>query len=121
MDTGLLALRVVVGLLLVGHGAQKLFGWFGGGGLTATAWFFRSLGYRPSRRMAGLAGSAEVIGGAALAVGLGTPLASAAVIGRRIASSNPKQLNAKIPFFMASSFLVEFNPRNRSMSVAVLL
>jgi len=81
MDTGVLALRVVVGLLLVGHGAQKLFGWFGGGGLTATAWFFRSLGYRPSRLMAGFAGSAEVIGGAALAVGLGTPLASAAVIG----------------------------------------
>ncbi|MGH9286335.1 MAG: DoxX family protein [Acidimicrobiales bacterium] len=81
MDTGLLVLRVVVGLLLVGHGAQKLFGWFGGGGLGSTAWFFRSLGYWPPRLMAGFAGGAEFVGGAALAVGLGTWLAAAAVIG----------------------------------------
>ena len=81
MDTGLLVLRVVVGLLLCGHGAQKLFGWFGGGGLAATAWFFRSLGYRPPRLMAGFAGGVELVGGAFLAVGAGTPLAAAAVIG----------------------------------------
>jgi putative oxidoreductase len=80
MDTGLLVLRVVVGLLLVGHGAQKLFGWFGGGGLTATAWFFRSLGYWPPRFMARFAGGAELVGGAAVTVGLGTWLAAAAVI-----------------------------------------
>ena len=80
MDTGLLVLRVVVGLLLVGHGAQKLFGWFGGGGLTATAWFFRSLGYWPPRLMSRLAGGAELLGGAAIAVGLGTWMAAAAVI-----------------------------------------
>ena len=81
MDTGLLVLRVVVGLILAGHGAQKLFGWFGGGGLGSTAWFFRSVGYRPPRVMAGFAGSAELAGGAALAIGLGTPVAAAAVIG----------------------------------------
>ncbi len=81
MDTGLLVLRIVVGLLLVGHGTQKLFGWFGGGGLAGTAWFFRSLGYWPPRLMAGLAGTAEVVGGAALAVGLMTPLAAAVVVG----------------------------------------
>ena len=81
MDAGLLVLRLVVGLLLVGHGTQKLFGWFGGGGLTSTAWFFRSRGYRPPRVMAGLAGTGEVVGGAALAVGLMTPLAAAIVIG----------------------------------------
>jgi putative oxidoreductase len=81
MDTGLLVLRLVVGLLLVGHGTQKLFGWFGGGGLTGTAWFFRSRGYRPPRLMAGLAGTAEVVGGSALALGLMTPLAAAVVIG----------------------------------------
>ena len=81
MDTGLLVLRVVVGLLLVGHGAQKLFGWFGGGGLTATAWFFRSVGYWPPRLMARVVGGAELVGGAAFTVGLGTPVAAAVVIG----------------------------------------
>ena len=81
MDTGLLVLRVVVGLLLVGHGAQKLFGWFGGGGLGGTAWFFRSVGYRPPRAMAAFAGCAELGGGAAIAAGLGMPVAAAAVIG----------------------------------------
>lgn len=80
MDTGLLALRVVVGLVLFGHGARKLFGWFGGGGLTAAAWFFRLVGYRSPRLMAGLAGGAELVGGAAFVVGLGTPLGAAAVM-----------------------------------------
>ena len=81
MDTGLLVIRIVVGLLLVGHGAQKLFGWFGGGGLNGTAWYFRSVGYRPPRLMAGFAGGAELVGGAALAAGFMTPLAASAVIG----------------------------------------
>jgi putative oxidoreductase len=80
MDTGLLVLRVAVGLLLAGHGVQKLFGWCGGGGLAAATWFFRSVGYRPPRLMAGLSGGAELFGGAALAAGLGIPLAAAAVI-----------------------------------------
>ena len=81
MDTGLFVLRLVVGLLLVGHGMQKLFGWFGGGGLEGTAWYFRSIGYWPPKLMAGLAGSAELLGGACLAMGFVTPLAAAAVIG----------------------------------------
>lgn len=81
MDVGLLLLRVVVGLLLVGHGTRKLFGWFGGGGLTGTAWHFRSVGYWPPRLMVGLAGGAELAGGAALTAGFLTPLAAAAVIG----------------------------------------
>jgi putative oxidoreductase len=80
MDTGLLVLRVAVGLLLAGHGVQKLFGWCGGGGLTAATWFFRSVGYRPPRLMAGLSGGAELVAGVALAAGLGTPLAAAVVI-----------------------------------------
>jgi putative oxidoreductase len=81
MDIGLFVLRIVVGLLLVGHGAQKLFGWFGGGGLTGTTWYFRSVGYRPPRFMAMFAGGAELVGGAALAAGFMTPLAASAVIG----------------------------------------
>jgi putative oxidoreductase len=81
MDTGLLLLRIVVGLLLVAHGTQKLFGWFGGGGIAGTTRFFGSLGYWPPRMMARFAAGTEVLGGAALAVGLATPLAAAAVIG----------------------------------------
>ena len=80
MDTGLLVLRVVVGLVLVGHGAQKLFGWFGGGGLSGTAGFFRSVGYWPPRLMAGFAGVAELVGGLSLAAGFMTALAAAAII-----------------------------------------
>jgi putative oxidoreductase len=81
MDAGLLALRLVVGLVFVGKGTQKLFGWFGGGGLVATAWFFRSSGYRSAHLAARLAGAAELVAGAALVLGVGTRLASAAVIG----------------------------------------
>ena len=50
MDLALLALRVVVGVLFVGHGAQKLFGAFGGGGLEGTAGMFDNIGLRPGRR-----------------------------------------------------------------------
>jgi putative oxidoreductase len=81
MDLALLTLRVIIGALLVGHGAQKLLGWFGGHGLNGTAGFFEGLGFRPGRRMAGVAGASEVGGGLALAVGLFTPLAAAAIIG----------------------------------------
>ena len=49
MDTGLAVLHIVVGLLFVGHGAQKLFGVFGGHGLEGTAGFFELLGLRPGR------------------------------------------------------------------------
>ena len=87
MDTGLLVLRIVVGLLLVGHGAQKLFGWFGGGGLNGTAWYFRSVGYRPPRLMARFAGGTELVGGAALAAGFMTPLAASAVVGTMLNAS----------------------------------
>src|SRR5687768_1664143 len=75
MDTGLFVLR------LVGHGTQKLFGWFGGGGMVGTAWYFRSVGYRRPRLVARLAGGAELLGGLCLAIGFITPLAAAAVIG----------------------------------------
>ena len=81
MDIGLLILRVVVGLLFVGHGAQKLFGWFGGYGLQGTGGWMESLGYRPGRRHASLAGLAELAGGVLLVLGLFTPIAAAMIIG----------------------------------------
>jgi len=80
MDTGLLVLRLVVGLLLVGHGAQKLFGWFGGYGLTGTAGYLAGLGYRPGVLFALLAGLSEAGSGALLALGLGTPVAGALLV-----------------------------------------
>ena len=82
MELGLLVLRVVVGLLFVGHGAQKLFGMFGGHGLAGTAGFFeQGLGLRPGKLHATGAGAAEFFGGALLALGLLTPFAAAALIG----------------------------------------
>jgi putative oxidoreductase len=81
MDAGLLIARTIVGLLFVGHGTQKLFGWWGGGGIDGTAGMFGQLGYRAPRKMAALAGFAETGGGALLAVGLATPLAAAMLIG----------------------------------------
>ena len=64
MDTGLLLVRVVVGLLLAGHGAQKLFGWFGGHGPDATGQAFESMGMKPGKRHAVIAGASEAGGGA---------------------------------------------------------
>jgi putative oxidoreductase len=81
MDFGLLALRVVVGLLFAGHGAQKLFGAFGGHGIDGTAGFFEQIGLRPGRLHARAAGSAEFFGGLLIAAGLVTPFAAAALIG----------------------------------------
>jgi putative oxidoreductase len=76
VEYGLLLLRLVVGLLFAAHGAQKLFGAFGGGGPQGTAAFFGSLGYRRPARMAIVAGLAELGGGLMLAAGFLTPLAA---------------------------------------------
>jgi len=78
---GRFLLRVLIGGLFLGHGTQKLFGWFGGGGLEDTAGGFESMGMRPGKRHAAAAGAAEAGGGLLLALGLGTPLAAASVIG----------------------------------------
>lgn len=80
-DIGLLILRVGVGVTFALHGFQKLFGWFGGGGLDGTAGWFRSLGFGDGKVAAVLAGLSEVGGGIGLALGFLTPLAAAAVIG----------------------------------------
>jgi putative oxidoreductase len=79
MGIGLLILRLVVGLSLAAHGAQKVFGWFGGYGLAGTGQFFEQLGFRPGRLHAAQAGLAELLGGLFLAAGFLTPAAAAAV------------------------------------------
>jgi hypothetical protein len=83
MDIGILILRVLVGLTVAAHGAQKLFGIFGGHGLSGTSEFLESLGFRPGRFHAYLLGIAELAGGTLLAIGLFTPVAAAAIIGDR--------------------------------------
>ncbi|MCW2993120.1 MAG: DoxX family protein [Conexibacter sp.] len=79
MNIGTVALRGVVGPFFVGHGTQKLFGWFGGHGIEGTGGFFEQLGLRPGKRNAIAAGIAEAGGGALLTLGAFTPLAATAV------------------------------------------
>lgn len=86
-DVGALITRVGVGAALVAHGGQKLFGWFDGAGLDATAVGFDKLGLRPGRANALAAGVAEIGGGALLALGLATPAAGAAAAGAMIVAS----------------------------------
>ncbi|MER7191352.1 DoxX family protein [Streptomyces flaveolus] len=83
-DAGLLIVRVVLGLTVAAHGAQKLFGWFGGGGLEGTGQFFTMSGYPSGETMAVIAGLSETLGGLGLVLGLLTPLAGAAVLGTMI-------------------------------------
>ncbi|MFF5014824.1 DoxX family protein [Streptomyces sp. NPDC001165] len=83
-DWGLLLVRLTFGLLMAAHGAQKLFGIFGGDGLTATGRSFASIGYRPGKLFAVIGGLSEFLGGLGLALGLFTPLAAAALIGMMI-------------------------------------
>src|SRR5574342_828138 len=75
INLGLLIIRLVVGVLFIGHGAQKLFGWFGGYGLKGTGGWFESIGMKPGVTMALFAGLAEFVGGLLFALGLLTPLA----------------------------------------------
>jgi putative oxidoreductase len=75
MNIARASLRIAIGLLFVGHGTQKLFGWFGGKGLDSTAQAFESMGLHPGQDNAIAAGGAEAVGGALLAVGAFTPLA----------------------------------------------
>ncbi|WP_328365783.1 DoxX family protein [Streptomyces sp. NBC_00445] len=80
-DLGLLLLRLGTGGVLAAHGAQKLFGWFGGHGIEGTGQFMESVGYRPGKASATAAGLAEWGGGTLLALGLATPAAGAAAAG----------------------------------------
>ncbi|WP_329113497.1 DoxX family protein [Streptomyces sp. NBC_01353] len=80
-DLGLLVLRVGTGAVLAAHGTQKLFGWFGGGGIEGTAQGMAAMGFSPPRESAIAAGLGEAGGGALLALGLATPAAGAAAAG----------------------------------------
>jgi putative oxidoreductase len=80
VNLGLLLGRTVLGLLMAGHGAQKLLGWFGGRGLNTTGEFFVQLGFRPGRLFATAASAAEVGSGLLVALGFLGPIGPALLI-----------------------------------------
>lgn len=87
-DLGLLVLRLGFGAAAASHGAQKLFGWFGGYGIEGTGGFFESIGFTPGKRDAVFAGLAEFGGGTAVALGLATGPAGAALTGNMVVASS---------------------------------
>ena len=80
MDEGLILIRLVFGLLIAAHGAQKFFGWFGGHGLAGTAGFLESLGFRPGRLFAISASLTELASGLLIALGLFGPVGPALML-----------------------------------------
>jgi putative oxidoreductase len=81
---GLLILRLVVGLIFVAHGSQKLFGWLGGKGISGQTGLMKMLGVRPARLFALVSAAGEFFGGLGVAAGLLTPLAAAGILGSMI-------------------------------------
>jgi putative oxidoreductase len=84
MKLGAAAIRGVVGPLFIGHGTQKLFGWFGGHGIEGTGGYFESLGLKPGKRHATAAGISETLGGVLLTLGFLTPVATTLVSGTMV-------------------------------------
>src|SRR5512143_3340635 len=80
LDLAFLIARVLIGLLMAAHGAQKLFGWFGGHGLRATGEFFGQLGFHPARLFAGAAALGELSSGLLIALGLFGPVGPALLL-----------------------------------------
>jgi putative oxidoreductase len=131
MGLGTLAIRGTLGPLFVGHGTQKLFGWFDGHGLDATAAGFDSMGLRPGKRHAIAAGAAEALGGALLTLGAATPLAASLITGsmvtaiRKVHGSNGPwvtsggwEYNAVI--IAAMAWVAESGPGEPSVDAALL-
>jgi len=77
---GLLLARLVFGLIMAAHGAQKLFGWFGGYGIAGTGGFFETIGFRPGRLLAIAAGFSEFAGGILVALGFLGPIGPALML-----------------------------------------
>jgi len=77
---GLLLVRLVFGLMMAAHGAQKLFGWFGGYGIAATGGYFESIGFRPGRLFATAASLGEFISGLLIALGFLGPIGPALML-----------------------------------------
>ena len=113
MAYGLLLLRVFVGVAFIGHGTQKLFGWWGGYGPQGTGGYFSSVGYKSGVQMAILAGLAEAGGGALLALGLLTPVACAALA--------VVMINAIVAVTMKPGFMLDSELELTYLAVAISL
>lgn len=87
LNLGLLIIRVIFGLLMAGHGSQKLFGWLGGHGLAGTGGFFETLGFRPGKRFATAAALSEFIGGLLFAFGFLGPIGPALILAVMLVAS----------------------------------
>lgn len=80
MDIAFLIVRLILGLSLMAHGTQKLFGWFGGGGITGTSDFFAGLGFRPGKAFAAAAATCETLGGFLTLIGAGGALGPVLIV-----------------------------------------
>src|ERR1700720_4712359 len=85
---GLLLARLVFGVVMAAHGAQKLFGWFGGYGIVGTGGFFDSIGFRPGRVLAAAAGLGETVGGVLVVLGLLGPIGPMLMLSVMIVASS---------------------------------
>ncbi|WP_409304926.1 DoxX family protein [Peribacillus sp. SCS-155] len=75
-DIGLLLIRIMIGVVFIYYGSQKLFGWFGGHGVKGTGGWFESIGVKPGHAIAAFSGIAELIGGLLFILGIYLPLAA---------------------------------------------
>lgn len=80
MSIVILIIRIVLGLSFIAHGSQKLFGWFGGYGIAGTGGFFESLGFRPGKVFALMAGLGETLGGLLTLLGFGGALGPVLIV-----------------------------------------
>lgn len=101
LDLGLFLIRVIFGLAFAAHGAQKLFGWFGGYGLAGTGGFLESLGFRPGKTFATAAALAEFVGGLLLALGFLGPVGPALMLSVMVVASIT--VHRKNGFFVATN------------------
>jgi putative oxidoreductase len=118
IDVGLLVLRLVLGVIFIGHGAQKLFGSFGGPRISGFAKMLEQLGVKPAKPMAILAGLVEFVGGIFVIVGFLTPLAAFALIVVMIVAVLTVHL--KNGFFVANGGY-EFNLALAGMALTLLI
>jgi putative oxidoreductase len=118
IDVGLLVLRLVLGVIFIGHGAQKLFGSFGGPRISGFAKMLEQLGVKHAKPMAILAGLAEFVGGILVILGFLTPLAALVLIGVMIVAVLTVHL--KNGFFNTNGGY-EFNLALAGMALTLLI